>query len=235
MKLASWTALALAFAIGQAGSGGVPRLETASPRTPTSAARPPLEIEADQTVDLHKLDAIEPLVQAAIAEKKLPGRGRADRARRSHPLPEGDRQPRARAGGRADDARHDLRSGVAHEGGRDDDQRDDAGRGRQDPPERSRGDVHPGLRALRQGRHHDPPPDDAHVRASGPIVDLGEAWTGSDTAIALADRGSADVACRPAVRLQRHQLLPARRHRPARERAAARPVRASRRSSSRSA
>ena len=83
MKLASWTALALAFAIGQAGSGGVPRLETASPRTPTSAARPPLEIEADQTVDLHKLDAIEPLVKAAIAEKKLPGAvvliGRGDR------------------------------------------------------------------------------------------------------------------------------------------------------------
>ena len=83
MKLASWTALALAFAIGQAGGGGVPRLETASPRTPTSAARPPLEIEADQTVDLRKLDAIEPLVQAAIAEKKLPGAvvliGRGDR------------------------------------------------------------------------------------------------------------------------------------------------------------
>src|SRR6478672_264322 len=83
MKLASWTALALAFAIGQAGSGGVPRLDTASPRTPTSAARPPLEIEADQAVDLHKLDAIEPLVQAAIAEKKLPGAvvliGRGDR------------------------------------------------------------------------------------------------------------------------------------------------------------
>ena len=61
----------------------MPRLETASPRTPTSAARPPLEIEADQAVDLHKLDAIEPLVQAAIAEKKLPGAvvliGRGDR------------------------------------------------------------------------------------------------------------------------------------------------------------
>jgi len=61
----------------------MPRLETASPRTPTSASRPPLEIEADQTVDLHKFDAIEPLVQAAIAEKKLPGAvvliGRGDR------------------------------------------------------------------------------------------------------------------------------------------------------------
>ena len=83
MKLALWTALALAFAIGQAGSSNVPRLETASPRPPTSAGRPSPEIETDQAVDPHKFDAIEPLVQAAIAEKKLPGAvvliGRGDR------------------------------------------------------------------------------------------------------------------------------------------------------------
>src|SRR4051812_5151196 len=83
MKLASWTALALVFAIGQAGSGGVPRLETGSPPTPTTPAPAPPEIEADQTVDLHKFDAIEPLVQEAIVEKKLPGAvvliGRGDR------------------------------------------------------------------------------------------------------------------------------------------------------------
>ena len=62
----------------------MPRLETGLARTPTSAARPPSgRPSADQAVDLRKLDAIEPLVQQAIAEKKLPGAvvlvGRGDR------------------------------------------------------------------------------------------------------------------------------------------------------------
>jgi uncharacterized protein YbbC (DUF1343 family) len=83
MKLACWAALTLALAVGQAGSGAAPRLETAPPRIPSSAPRPPNDTEAEQAVDLRKLDAIEPLVQSAIAEKKLPGAvvliGRGDR------------------------------------------------------------------------------------------------------------------------------------------------------------
>ena len=90
--------------------------------------------------------------------------------------------------------------------------------------ERPRGDVHPGLRALRQGRHHDPASADPHVRPPARL-DLGEAWTGSDTAIALAVEEVPTTARRPAVRVQRHQLLPARRHRSAGERPDARQVR----------
>ena len=74
-----------------------------------------------------------------------------------------------------------------------------------------------------------------HVSGLRPDVDLADAWTGSDTAIAARGRGSADGAARHALRLQRHQLLPARRHRPAGQRPAARPIRAGARSSSRSA
>ena len=85
-----------------------------------------------------KLDAIEPLVRQAIDREEAAGRGRARRPRRSHRLPEGDRQSRAGAGARADDARHDLRSRVADQGRGDDDQRDDAGRAGQAPAERSR-------------------------------------------------------------------------------------------------
>ena len=108
--------------------------DAAPERAVAAAARP----SRPRRSTLRKLDAIEPLVEQAIADKKLPGAvvliGRGDRIAVS----EGDRQPRARAGRRADDARHDLRPGVADQGGRDDDQRDDAGRGRQDPAQRSR-------------------------------------------------------------------------------------------------
>ena len=41
---------------------------------------------------------------------------------------------------------HHLRSRVAHQGRGDDDQRDDPRGGREDPAERSRGDLHPRLR-----------------------------------------------------------------------------------------
>ena len=84
LKLVTAAALALAVAgagaftaQGQTGSDSAPRLEAAPPPTPApiSPARPGSGIEPDQPAafDLRKLDAIEPLVQAAIADKKLPG------------------------------------------------------------------------------------------------------------------------------------------------------------------
>ena len=69
-----------------------------------------------------------------------------------------------------------------------------------------------------------------------PDLDLGDAWIGlRRPAIEAGDRGSADGSAGPAVRLQRHQLLPARRDRRARQQAAVRRVRARRGSSRRSA
>ena len=131
MKLASWTALALVFAIGQAGRAACRGSRPARPGRPPPLPGPRSKIEADQTVDLHKLDAIEPLVQAAIAEKKLPGAvvliGRGDRILYQKAIGSRALVPAVEA----DVARHDLRSRVAHEGRRDDDQRDDAGRARQ--------------------------------------------------------------------------------------------------------
>ena len=73
-----------------------------------------------------------------------------------------------------------------------------------------------------------------HVSGLRPDVDLADEWVGTEAAIELRGRGSADGAARHALRLQRHQLLSARRHRPAGQRPAARPVRARRTSSSRS-
>jgi uncharacterized protein YbbC (DUF1343 family) len=66
--------------LSQSGGGQMPRLDTAPTRLPLGPRAP----DSDQmAVDLHGLDAIEPLVDAAIAEKKLPGAvvlvGRGDR------------------------------------------------------------------------------------------------------------------------------------------------------------
>ena len=74
-----------------------------------------------------------------------------------------------------------------------------------------------------------------HMSGLRPDVDLGDAWTGSDDRDRPRDRGSADVAARRTFRLQRYQLLSARRYRPARQRRAARPLRARHGSSRRSA
>ena len=65
-----------------------------------------------------------------------------------------------------------------------------------------------------------------HVSGLRPDVDLGEMWSGSETAIGLAIEEVPTVRSRRALRLQRHQLLPARRHRPPRQRHAAGSVRA---------
>ena len=87
---------------------------------------------------------------------------------------------------RADDARHHLRPRLAHQGRGDDDRRDDAGRGRDDPADGPGRVLHSWVRQLRQGRHHRPPPADAHVRACGPTSIWRSTWAGYDEAIALA-------------------------------------------------
>ncbi len=61
-----------------------------------------------------------------------------------------------------------------------------------------------------------------HVSGLRPDVDLGEPWKGYEAAIDLAVDEVPTVAARRAVRLQRHQLLPARPHRGARVGRAAR-------------
>ena len=55
-----------------------------------------------------------------------------------------------------------------------------------DPAHRSGVDVHPRLRALRQGRHHRPPPADAHLRPAAGRRSRATTWAGYDTAIELA-------------------------------------------------
>ncbi len=92
----------------------------------------------------------------------------------------------------------------------------------QDPAERSRRVLHPGVRALRQGRHHHPAPAHARLGSAAGCRSRARCGPASETRDRARDRGSADVASRRAIRLQRHQLLPARRHRPPRERPAAR-------------
>ena len=66
------------------GPGQEPRLEISSgPEAPARVRTAPADEDQAATIDPRKLDAIEPLVQAAIAEKKLPGAvvliGRGDR------------------------------------------------------------------------------------------------------------------------------------------------------------
>ena len=58
-----------------------------------------------------------------------------------------------------------------------------------------------------------------HVSGLRPDVDLADTWTGLRHGDRPGDRRGARFCARRAVRLQRHQLLPARRHRPPRERA----------------
>ena len=137
----------------------------------------------------------------------------ARRARRPGAVPEGVRHAFACPPGRADDARHGVRHGVGDEGGGDHDERDDARRGREDQAERPRGDLHPRLRPSRQGRHHDPPPADARLRAParpGSERRLVAELRGGDPARV---RGSAHVGAGRAPCVQRHQLLPPRRDR----------------------
>ena len=136
-------------------------------------------------VDAARFNEIPPLIEQAIADKKLPGAvvliGRDNRVA----LREGRRPPRHRARARADDARHDLRSGLAHQGRGDDDERDEARRGRQDPAHRSRLRLRPGFERYGKGgitiRHLM-----THTSGLRPDLDLGDMWLGADRAIELA-------------------------------------------------
>ena len=65
-----------------------------------------------------------------------------------------------------------------------------------------------------------------HVSGLRPDLDLADMWSGYDTGIALAIEEVPTAPPGRALRLQRHQLLSARRHRPPRQRHAARRVRA---------
>ena len=87
--------------------------------------------------DLARLAALDAVVNDAIAAGQLPGAVVARRPRRHGRVPQGLRPARDRPGAGADDARHDLRPGVADQGRGDDDGRDDAGRRRPDPADRS--------------------------------------------------------------------------------------------------
>jgi uncharacterized protein YbbC (DUF1343 family) len=83
LKLASLVLLGLV--LSQGGTTPAPRLETAPARPPLAGRDEPVSAADPERagVDLRKLDAIEPLVQQAIAENKLPGAvvliGRGDR------------------------------------------------------------------------------------------------------------------------------------------------------------
>jgi uncharacterized protein YbbC (DUF1343 family) len=185
IKLATWTVLVLALAAGQTGSGGAPRLETGPYRTPTAAGRSAPDLDSDQAVDLHKLDAIEPLVQAAIAEKKLPGAvvliGRGDRILYQKAI--GNRALVPAVEAMTADTIFDLASltkvvatttsvMILVE------------RGKLRLNDRVATFI-PGFERYGKGditiRHLL-----THMSGLRPDVDLGEAWTGSDTAIALA-------------------------------------------------
>ncbi|HXW08912.1 MAG TPA: exo-beta-N-acetylmuramidase NamZ domain-containing protein [Vicinamibacterales bacterium] len=80
MKRPAVALLFLALAAHAAGAGQAPRLSTTTPAAPATAERAGEEVA---TIDVRRLDAIDPLVREAIAERKLPGAvvlvGRGDR------------------------------------------------------------------------------------------------------------------------------------------------------------
>ena len=155
---------------------------------------------------------IRPPPPASTPRGSTPFRRRLSRRSRTRSFPgavvlvgRGDRvlyekaigQPRARAGGRADDARHDLRPRVADQGRGDDDQRDEAGRGGADPAERSRSPTFiPGFERYGKAditiRHLL-----THTSGLRPDLDLGGCVGRLRHGDRAGDRGSADVA-RPA-------------------------------------
>ena len=108
------------------------------------------------------------------------------------------------------------------EGGGDHHGRDDAGRAGAHPAQRLRWRRYvPGFERYGKGDHHRPPPADARVGAAsrrrsrirGPATTRPSSWRANEVPTSAPGR---------AVRLQRHQLLPARRHRHAGHRPVAR-------------
>ena len=151
-------------------------------------------------------------------------RGRARRPRRRRRLSWRVRPSRGRTRARSDDRGHDLRPRVAHQSRRDDDERDAAGGAGEDTASRSRRAVHPRVRRARQERRNDHSLADAYLRtrarsaARSRVQRRGRSDPPRERPRAVRDAGRA-------LRLQRHQLLPSRRHRAARQRRAARSLR----------
>ena len=137
-------------------------------------------------IDLARLDEIPPLVEQAIGDKKLPGAvvlvGRGDRVVYEKAIGRRAVEPAPEA--MTLDTIFDVASltkvvatttsvmKLVEDG--------------QDPADRSRVDLHSRLRALRQGRHHDPPPDDAHLGAAAGPRSRRRRGRGYDKAIELA-------------------------------------------------
>ena len=159
--------------------------------------------------------------------RRDPGRGAPRRPGRSGPPPQGPGLARHRARPRADDRGHHLRHRVAHQGDRHHARRPAARGDGQDRSGRA-------ARPLSQGIRIPPLFQDVTVRRvlthSAGMHDLpsreamakGFPEAGGCSRRACRARGAARLR----VPLQRHRLHPARRAGPARERRAARPLRA---------
>jgi uncharacterized protein YbbC (DUF1343 family)/CubicO group peptidase (beta-lactamase class C family) len=163
-----------------------PRLETsAGPEAPSRSTPAPRENEQAASIDLHKLDAIEPLVREAIVEKKLPGAvvliGRGDRVLYQKAI--GNRAVVPAAEPMSLDTMFDLAS-LTKVVATTTSVMMLVERGKLRLNDRVAMFV-PGFERYGKGditiRHLL-----THTSGLRPDVDLAEAWTGSDTAIALA-------------------------------------------------
>jgi len=180
--LKSAALITLVATLAQAATDQAPRVDTGGPRP--GAARP--SADADSAgVDLRKLDAIEPLVQEAIAEKKLPGAvvliGRGDRVLYQKAIGSRALVPAVEA--MSLDTVFDLAS-LTKVVATTTSAMLLVERGKLRLNDRVATFI-PGFERYGKGnitiRHLM-----THVSGLRPDVDLGEAWTGSDTAIGLA-------------------------------------------------
>ena len=161
-----------------------------------------------------RLPGIDAVVEAAIAAGQTPGAvvlvGRGDRMlspqaygiRATEPTP------------RAYDRGYGVRPGVAYEGRRHDHRGDVAGGAGTAPARTTRSPAHvPGFERYGKGGITRSPPDDPRL---GPAAGrrLRRAVDRLRRGHRTGARRGADRRARRALRLQRHQLLPARRDRP---------------------
>ncbi len=224
--LSSFARLWLAAAAATLGLACAAPAATAAPasQAPTqdgTRAQPPASAgpasPRSSRFDQARLARIDSVVERAIAAREAPGAVVIVGDTRGNAFERVYGRRAVEPSVEAHDGRHHLRCRLAHEGRCHDVRRDAADRGRTPPPDRSRGRLHPGLREVRQGAHHHPPPDDSHVWASPrcrPHLRVARHRRGHSTRV----RGGAARPTRRSHHLQRHQLLPAWRDRPARER-----------------
>ena len=188
---------------------------------------------AQIAVDARRLEAIEPLVREAIAEKKLPGAvvlvGRGDRTLYQKAI--GNRALVPAVEPMTADTIFDLAS-LTKVVATTTSVMMLVEQGRIRLSDRVATFI-PGFERYGKGditiRHLL-----THMSGLRPDVDLGGSVDRIRHGHRAGHRGGADVTSGRALRLQRHQLLPARRHRPPRQRPAARPVSRATGSSSRS-